>query len=637
MTRPDSERSTQVQRRLAVILFAAVLAGASAVAQESALVIAGGTLIDGNGGEPVTDAVIVIEGNRIAGVATGSAASMPADAAVIDATGKYVLPGLWDAQVSYNWYYGEIMLNHGITSTIDVGNSGELSVAQRDAAIKGHVRGPRSFTGVSRISRRQPSPVMELETTLTPNGGPQSVDDVRRLVNAYIDATADYIIFQDGRLPPEYYRAGFEVADSRGVPVFTRAYGPSFGPRDAAPLGSTNLPHSAGVPWAITRNPSEDAQGDELEMYADIDPERAESLIRLLVESGTALTPTFKIEYPGYPRDWKRFEEDDRRFFAEADPDLLAYYPPDRMMAALDRYTNTSGTAQGAAGPMGPNGLADLDGLTAQARETYDTRMRGWQAALQFHKQFVDAGGRLVPGANTNARMVPGNNLHHEIAIFVEAGVTPMQIIQGATRWAAEMVRRGDDLGTVEEGKIADIVILDEDPLADAANLRAVDTVIFDGRVVEPGYRSWHGGPFWIKAPANPPVDGLPWVVAYRQALFGDAGPRSTALRDPGEALQPAIATIDPIMVTAGADDLTLTLTGFNFVERSQVLFRGMPVPNRPLSAVEMEVTLDDNLLGEAGRFELVVVNPPPLNVAAVAPWGDGTSNSAYLTVVYGD
>ena len=183
----------------------------------------------------------------------------------------------------------------------------------------------------------------------------------------------------------------------------------------------------------------------------------------------------------------------------------------------------------------------------------------------------------------------------------------------------------------------ADIVILDADPLADAANLRAVDTVIFEGRVVEPGYQSWHGGPFWIKAPANPPVDGLPWVVAYRQALFGDAGPRSTALRDPGEALQPAIATIDPVMITAGADDLTLTLTGFNFVERSQVLFRGMPVPNRPLSAVEMEVTLDDNLLGEAGRFELVVVNPPPLNTALVAPWGDGTSNSAYLTVVYGD
>jgi len=199
-----------VRRHPAVILFAAVLAGCPAVAQESALVITGGTLIDGNGGEPISDAVIVIEGNRIA-----------------------------------------------------------------------------------------------------------------------------------------------EVADSRGVPVFTRAYGPSFGPRDAAPLGSTNLPHSAGVPWAITRNPSEDAQGDELEMYAEIDPERAESLIRLLVESGTALTPTFKIEYPGYPRDWKRFEEDDRRFFAEADPNLLAYYPPDRMMAALDRYTNTSGTAQGAAGPLG--------------------------------------------------------------------------------------------------------------------------------------------------------------------------------------------------------------------------------------------------------------------------------------------
>ena len=626
---------------IALILLAPLLCPPGQ-AQDSTLVIAGGTLIDGNGGTPIRNATIVIEGNRIVEITTEPDPALPDNATIVDADGKFILPGLWDAQVSYNWYYGEVMLNYGITSTIDVGTSGgEVAVLQRDAVINGHVRGPRAFTGISRIIRRQPSALMALETTLTQNRGPQSAEDTRRLVNAFIDATADYIIFQDGRLPLEYYRAGFEVADRRGVPVFTRSYGPVFGPRDAAALGSTNLPHSAGVARAITRDPTERADADELEMYADIDPERAESLISLLIENDTALTPTFKIEYPGYPREWRRFEEDDRRFFAEADADLLAYYPSDRIADALGRYTDTSmwrfrGIGVGAAGPMGPNGIANWEELPAEQRAVYENRMRGFQAALEFHKQFVDSGGRLVPGANTNPRMVPGNNLHHEIAIFVEAGVTPMQIIQGATKWAAEMVRKDNDLGTVEVGKIADVVILDEDPLDDVENLRAVDTVIFGGKVAEPGYHSWHGGPFWMEL-SNRPVEALRWVVEFKESIFGEAGPRSTALRDPLEAPQPAIETITPIMITAGADDLTLSLTGFHFVRGSRVFFKGRPVPNEVLSAVEMEVTLDAGLLREVGRFELLVQNPPPLSRAAVAPWGDGTSNSAFLIVNYAD
>ena len=59
---------------------------------------------------------------------------------MIDAEGKFILPGLWDSQVSYSWYYGEVMLNYGITSTIDVGNSGEVAIAHRDAVHAGHLR-----------------------------------------------------------------------------------------------------------------------------------------------------------------------------------------------------------------------------------------------------------------------------------------------------------------------------------------------------------------------------------------------------------------------------------------------------------------------------------------------------------------
>ena len=69
--------------------------------------------------------------------------------------------------------------------------------------------------------------------------------------------------------------------------------------------------------------------------------------------------------------------------------------------------------------------------------------------------------------------------------IFAEAGITPMQIIQGSTKWPAELVRKQDKLGTVETGKLADVIIVSEDPLQDIKNLDKIDTVIFDGKVVQ--------------------------------------------------------------------------------------------------------------------------------------------------------
>ena len=87
---------------------------------------------------------------------------------------------------------------------------------------------------------------------------------------------------------------------------------------------------------------------------------------------------------------------------------------------------------------------------------------------------FADAGGHVIPGANTNPTRVPGNSFFNEVTILTEGGFTPMQILQGATKWSAEMVNKGKDLGTIDAGKIADIVILNQNPLQNiAANLRS--------------------------------------------------------------------------------------------------------------------------------------------------------------------
>ena len=588
---------------------------------QPALVIEGGTLIDGNGGTPVPDAVIVIEGNEITRVATLGEGRYPRDAAIIDARGKFVLPGLWDAMVSYQWFYGEIMLNYGITSTIDVGIAGEIGAAYRDGVLMGKIRAPRAFTGISRFTTR-PAGDTGLETILTPGRTPASVEETRQLVRAFVAGGADIIMFQDGTLPLEFYEAGFDEARRLGMPVSTRAYGPIFGPLEAAELGSNMLPHSSGIGRLVTRNPPlGDGRGNEADLFADMDDAKARSLIPVLVDAGVALDPTYRNSWLRMPRDWERMGEEVREFFDSGDPSMLAYYPYARKEAALAQFR--------APRPTG---------------EVWERRMRGFRNSLRFHKMFVDAGGMLIPGSDSNPVKVPGLNLFHEMMIFTEAGVTPMQIIQGATKWSAALLDKDDELGTIEAGKIADIVIVNSNPLEDVQNLRDVDAVIFDGRRVELGYTAGYDPVFRVESELNPPVSRVLWVDAFRPVAFAGRGGRFNGrppvgpgqpLPDPVESPQPAIETISPVQVVAGSETTAVTLTGFNFVRRSRVFFRGVPVPHEVVSGSELRVTLEARLLLEPGWHDIVVRNPDPLHPELGMEWGDGTSNAAHLIVAF--
>jgi imidazolonepropionase-like amidohydrolase len=95
----------------------------------------------------------------------------------------------------------------------------------------------------------------------------------------------------------------------------------------------------------------------------------------------------------------------------------------------------------------------------------------------------IDAGGKVVPSTDCGAapNQVPGFSLHRELALFAEAGIPNARIIQLATRVAAEVLRKEDEIGTVTPGKRADLLILVADPLADINNARTIETVIKDG------------------------------------------------------------------------------------------------------------------------------------------------------------
>ena len=585
--------------------------------QAPPLVIEGGTLIDGNGGPPVQDSVVVIQGNKITSVSRKGQATYPANAWVIKAEGKYVLPGLFDSQGSYSWYLGEAMLNHGITSFIDVGTTGETAVPARDAVFHGKARGPRVFTGVSRFSVNANALVSTgLENPLTHTRVPKSVEETRQLTKAWLAAGADYILTYDGALPMDYYKVMFEEANKAGKPVFTRAYGPVLFPKDAALMGSANLPHSAGIGIAVTKDPSKFKQGrddrNELDRYAEMDDAKARDLIKVLVEHHVNLVPTFMINFPGYPKDWPQFIAEGDQLFS--DPEILAYYPAPAIEGAK---ANLRRSDKG---------------------EVRDRRIKGYQNAMRFHKMFADAGGHIVVSGNTNEGWIPGFDLHDEMQIMAEVGLTPMQIIVGSTKYPAEMLRKQDIIGTVEAGKLADVIIVNADPLKDIKNADKINTVIQDGKIVELGYHSTYSVPFNNVAAQTVSVEGLPWAVELKKASRGaEGGPRMAAeggaAPDPLHSPQPAIEKLDPIMVTEGGP-ATVTLTGFSFVRKSAVYFKGKPVPFRVVSANKIEVTLDAETLSKAGRFDLVVKNPEPVDPYFVrSMWGNGTSNIAHLIV----
>jgi hypothetical protein len=168
--------------------------------------------------------------------------------------------------------------------------------------------------------------------------------------------------------------------------------------------------------------------------------------------------------------------------------------------------------------------------------------------------------------------------------------------------------------------------------------------VIQNGRRIALGYSPSYNPVFRRESELNPPVSALLWVHAFRPVAYKGVGGRFNGqppvragqpLPNPAESPQPALESIEPIMVTEGSADTKVTLKGFNFVRRSQVLFKGIPVPYRAISGAELEVTIPAELLHEAGWHDVVVRNPWPLHPEIGLEWGNGTSNKAHLIVKY--
>ncbi len=606
-----------------ILLRAALASGAALIAlaapvsvaqQEATLVIQGGTLIDGNGGAPIANATIVIQGNRV--TAAGRNIRAPAGATIINAAGKYIVPGLIDAKGNWNWNYGEPNLIWGVTSVMVSGGRNNTGFAERDAINRGIYRGPRLFqTGVTLAGG---GPMNNRPDNYRPGDGNRIIktpEEAVAHVRTMVEAGADIITFQNGDGQVDVHKAAVVEAQRLGKGIDFRGMGPQVRASEICEMGSGIVyVHTGNVGAQLSKDPAKWATYIALppNAYSDMDEAKVGPMIQKLVACNAYLEPDMMATARGLHKNWARVQQENRDFMTN----LPAYYP---MHSARGVIENTKS----------PETYLDPMPL--------ETLRAGFANQMSFLKRFVAAGGKLV-AASDNPQTHPGLGTHQELTSFVEdIGITPMQGIMSATSWVADGFKI-PDIGRIQAGKFADILIVNADPLQDVKNLRNIDTVIKDGKVVDRRYDANYKGNIFANRTDEDfgiSLGGADWAAANKMANY-NANARNGGFGGTGGinselSPTPGIEAFAPHTVSRGSQQTMVKLTGYNFVTGSKVFVDGNEVPAKVVSRTEIEANIPATLLAEAGRRDIVVRNPKPLSSPV---WGD-TSNMAHLLVPF--
>lgn len=426
-------------------------------------VIRGATVIDCTGGAPLNDAVVVIEGDKIRAVGSNRNVRLPRGARVIDASGKYVLPGLIDMHVHYREWHGELFLAHGVTAVKDLGNPIEWISEVSKMQSEGRLRAPKIFYVGNNLDASPPEGDHHV--------GISSERDAERLVSL-LNKFGVAAIKVRHKTKPETLRWVTRAAHAYGLPV--TGHLSATNAMQAASAGIDGLEHASGVAQAAAQSPDQigvSAKGirvflDDLGGFARMTEEGEAALIKLLVEKRVTLIPTLGVRERAVLHDHKPAVAEDDRY---ARNPALAYVPQqvrkDWSDPVVDRMIRQSFTA-----------------------EEMQTMRDGCRRLERFIVRFRRAGGVVVAGSD-NLNGVPGLTFHREIESLLLAGFTTMEALLAATRDAAMFLKRSD-LGTIEAGKAADVLILGGNPLDDIRNLRKIEKVFQNGREIEVGYHA---------------------------------------------------------------------------------------------------------------------------------------------------
>ncbi len=418
------------------------------------LALVGATLIDGSGSPPRPDAVVVVRGGRIEAVTSRAGFSLPKNTTQVDVSGKWIVPGLIDAHAHVAPWALPRYLAWGVTTVRDVHGTKDTILALRQRANLGAIASPRIYSAGAMIDGRP--------TTYPDAIGVDDASDARKAVDQLAVAGVDYIKVYS-RIDPPLLKAITDEAKTFGLRVTGH-----LGLTDAvtaARFGLRGDEHMTGVPEAAVPDPS----------------------------------PFYSAHYRGFWPGWTAFERAwatlDSAALGRVASDLAAHkvfiIPTLVLHETFSRLDDTMVTRQRELKDVPPavQTAWDVPGMIQRA---------GWTALdfAQFRKSrpkqdlflrlFLKAGGTIAAGTDaSNQLLIPGFSEHREMELLVGAGLTPNEALLAATRNGA-LLLGADSLGRIAPGKVADLVVLGADPLADIRNTRKVERVMLRGQLMSP-------------------------------------------------------------------------------------------------------------------------------------------------------
>lgn len=587
------------------VSWAIFLAGPSLSQAQEVIAIEGGTLIDGNGGPPVPDSLIIIRGNRIETVSRRGQASYPPGATVIDASGKTIIPGLVDGHIHLRNNMQPLFLYWGVTTVVDYRNVTSWLWAEKDAVEKGAVVGPNIFIHYPLDSLHPEAQRHIPEGWSSERWGLGSGPEGRRVsMDLYSRGNADRRwVSDEASLQAailEAKQAGFDAIQFyQSIPVPLIKKGVEIAHRHGLPaIGQYTSPAvRRGIDEMIDTGIDVHVEMHGIE-FATASKADQEALIREQVNDGKGGIRSLGSHFMN-PSEFPALVQQmvSRQMYLA--PTLAHYYQEiSRYREEFDRFNTTF--LEGPVGLLAP-GREDLLKWNKPYKDPVlrEKRAVGYRKIGEFLKLFVDQGGKLIASTGAPSGGSPGVSLHNEIRMYRESGLTPMQAIQAATIWPMQAYRKDKELGSIEAGKRADLVVLNRNPLDDISATRDIHMVIKSGKIVDrEGLAQW-------KDPFPRPQPGDDGVL--RIPLVDEISPFSLPVHKGG--------SVPEVIVRGG-----------NFTPDCRVMFNDQFVPTKYYDSGRLGITIKPSMLKEPGTYPISVVQPGS---------GGGISNLWYFYVTY--
>lgn len=424
------------------------------------------TIIDMTGAPPKRDVTVLITGDRITSIGKSNRVRISRGAQIIDASRKFLIPGLWDMHVHFTRVDTTfpLFIANGVTGVRNMGGELDDLLRWRGEVASEKIIGPQIVTCGPIVDGPQPA-------AHGPTIVAKDAAEARAAVDSLKQLGADCVKVYD-RLSRDAYFAIIDQAKKRNLPVVGHV--PlSITTTEASDAGQRSIEHLGSILESASTLESELLQEERstepitspsdfprriaargTRMLDTYDAAKAKQIFARFVRNQTWQVPTLEFK-------WAQTFIDD--IFGKND-DRLKYIPE------TDRQW-----------------WSPTKNFFARYRtpEYISFRKRLWQKELDLVAAIHRAGVPLMAGTDlSGAYVFPGFSLHHELELLVQAGFTPMEALQTATRNPAIFLGELSSQGTVEKGKLANLVLLDANPLDDIRNTQKINAVVFNGALL---------------------------------------------------------------------------------------------------------------------------------------------------------